>query len=276
MSTQTKLPWASGPAEILRHGIGLLRKDSDANRRLAMLSIDNAVELTIKTYLGLPKRVTGLRLSRAAYQEIFESFPKLLDALEQNAADKIGGIDLGEIEWYHRLRNELYHQGNGLTVERAKVEVYADLAKLLFKNLFGLELEVPDVTTSDVLGQFLAKWALLERAATQCANKRKGVPESLSKPVLSPLTTIRELTHSGILNPQDSKELDELRQIRNQVVHGMADYKEALTDDHLRRLTQIYDKVKQTLGQHDLATHGVPDSAPQLTVAPASVIPAKH
>ncbi len=52
-------PWASGPGEILGHGIGFLREDTDTNRRLAMIAIDNAVELTIKTYVGLPKRITG-------------------------------------------------------------------------------------------------------------------------------------------------------------------------------------------------------------------------
>jgi hypothetical protein len=112
--TRRNQPWASGPAEILQHGINLLKTDTDANRRLAMLSIDNAVELMVKTYLGLPKRVTGLRISRADLAEINESFPRLLDALEQHASDKLDGIDLGEIDWYHRLRNELYHQGNGL------------------------------------------------------------------------------------------------------------------------------------------------------------------
>ncbi len=46
-------PWAAGPREILQHGLSLLHKDSDANRRLALLSIDNAVELTAKTF-GVP------------------------------------------------------------------------------------------------------------------------------------------------------------------------------------------------------------------------------
>src|SRR5438046_3555188 len=107
-------PWSSGPAEILEHGISQLEIDSDKSRRLAMISIDNAVELMIKTYLGLPRRITDLEISRKTYDEFAQSFPKLLDALETYAADKINGIDLGEIEWYHRLRNELYHQGNGL------------------------------------------------------------------------------------------------------------------------------------------------------------------
>jgi hypothetical protein len=131
-------PWTSGPGEILQHGLTLLRTDSDVNRRLAMIAIDNAVELTIKTYLGLPKRITKLQIPRKDFNEIAGSFPALLDALERYASDKIRGIDLGEIEWYHRLRNELYHQGNGLTVERQKVEVYAELASVLFKNLLIL------------------------------------------------------------------------------------------------------------------------------------------
>jgi len=92
-------PWASGPGEILRHGLDLLKKDTDTNRRLAMISIDNAVELTVKTFLGLPKRVTALSISRKEFQEISESFPAMLDALEKYAPDKLTGIDLGEIEW---------------------------------------------------------------------------------------------------------------------------------------------------------------------------------
>jgi hypothetical protein len=40
-------PWASGPGEILRHAKALLRTDSDINRRLAMISFDNAVELML-------------------------------------------------------------------------------------------------------------------------------------------------------------------------------------------------------------------------------------
>src|SRR5260370_4006242 len=104
MSTSAS-PWASGPGEILRHGLSLLKKDNDTNRRLAMIAIDNAVELMIKTFLGLPKRITGLTLSRKDFQEISESFPALLDALEKHATDKLTGINLVEIVRYHRLRN---------------------------------------------------------------------------------------------------------------------------------------------------------------------------
>ena len=163
MDGDARLPWATGPGEILRHGLELLKKDTDTNRRLAMILIDNAVELMIKTYLGLPRRVTGLAISRGEYQRFSESFPKLLDALEEYADDKLNGIDLGEIEWYHRIRNQLYHQGNGLTVERGKVEVYAELANVLFSNLFGSRLVEPEEDVNALLGDFMLAWIDFER-----------------------------------------------------------------------------------------------------------------
>src|ERR1700693_1575609 len=135
-----------------------------------MIAIDNAVELTIKTYLGLPQRITGLHIPRKEYQEISENFPALLDVLEQHANDKLGGINLGEIEWYHRLRNQLYHQGNGLTVERDKVEVYAELANVLFKNLFDSELVVSSAGSQRLLGEFMEAWAKLEAGLLSMAH----------------------------------------------------------------------------------------------------------
>ena len=114
-------PWASGPKEILKHGLILLREDTDTNRRLAMLSIDNAVELIAKTFLSLPRRVTGFRIGRDKRSEITESFPGPLDALERYAPERMQDVNLAWIEWFHGMRNDLYHYGNGLTVEREKV-----------------------------------------------------------------------------------------------------------------------------------------------------------
>src|SRR5437016_5331425 len=106
---------------------------------MAMICIDNAVELVMKTYLGLPKRITKISgLTRQKYAEILESFPNLLDGLEAYAPEKVVGFELGDIEWYHRLRNQLYHEGNGVTVEKQKVEGYAAIAKIMCMNLFGI------------------------------------------------------------------------------------------------------------------------------------------
>jgi len=236
-------PWASGPGEILQHGLSLLHKDSDVNRRLAMISIDNAVELMVKTFLGLPKRVTGLQIGRDKFREISESFPKLLDALEEHASDKMEGVDLGIIEWYHRLRNELYHQGNGLTVERDKVEVYAELAKILFKNLFGFDLAVKENHAMEVLGTFMLAWTRIERAVAEIMEVR-GIAFSSGRPMI-PLQAMRTLRDKGIISERLVQDLDELRRLRNEVAHGMADHKTALTREVVERVSKAVEELER-------------------------------
>jgi len=208
-----KRPWVSGPEELLQHGLKLLTEDSDLNRRLALIAIDNAVELTIKTYLSLPRRVTGVGLSRKGFEAIGDSFPELLDALETHAGDRIDGLDLADIEWYHRLRNQLYHQGSGLTVERVKVEVYATIAQLLFKNLFGVELETPHTPDTDRIGLFLVAWVEIERLLQQAAwdgrSSRLSFPLGPSAKLPAPLANDRAALD----------EINTLRHLRHSVVH---------------------------------------------------------
>lgn len=237
--TETKsAPWTSGPGEILQHGLTLLRNDSDTNRRLAMIAIDNAVELTIKTYLGLPKRVTGLHISRKELSEIAESFPGLLDALEKHASEKLTGINLGEIEWYHRLRNELYHQGNGLTVERDKVEVYAQLANVLFKNLFGTEMVHSPAGSQQLLGEFMELWAQLEAGLMSMAHDH-SLTGAQGRGTRWAADFLRA---SSMLSPEDKKEFDELRQLRNNIVHAVVDHRAVLNRDIINRLRALLER----------------------------------
>ena len=240
----TQHPWASGPGEILKHALELLKNDTDSNRRLAMISIDNSVELTIKTFLGLPKRITGLKISRSEYQNFSESYPKLLDALEKYASDKLEGIDLGEIEWYHRLRNQLYHQGNGLTVERDKVEIYAELANILFANLFGFRLTEPKEDETALLGQFMEAWVNFEKALAEAVAL---VKEDTSSRQLSsfPMRMITILENEGVISKFEMKEFNEIRQIRNEAVHGVVNYKESINPEIINRLDAITKELQK-------------------------------
>lgn len=235
MEKGSRLPWASGPGEILKHGLSLLKRDSDTNRRLAMISVDNSVELMIKTFLGLPTRITGLSIPRREYREMGESFPSLLDGLEKYAPDKLDGIDLGTIEWYHHLRNELYHQGNGLTVERDKVEIYSELANLLFKNLFGEELVQKTVLESELLGEFMAAWVSLEAGIRSWVERNSLTgrgPASL-------LRNIALLYSAALTDKKTVGELNELRKIRNEIVHGQSDYRQLLTRELVDRTKEL-------------------------------------
>lgn len=66
----SKKPWIDGPRELLQHGLDHLKLDTDFDRRMAIICIDNAVEVMIKTYFGLPKRATGLKLTRNQVEQL--------------------------------------------------------------------------------------------------------------------------------------------------------------------------------------------------------------
>ncbi len=230
-------PWASGPGEILRHGLSLLKDDSDTNRRLAMICIDNSVELMIKTFLGLPERISGIKVPRKKYAELSESFPKLLDGLEEFASEKIEGIDLGEIEWYHRLRNELYHQGNGLTVERNNVQVYSEIANVLFDNLFGFKLVPKSEDENAILGQFMQAWINFEKIVTALA----FVIDEKSR---RPMDAINFLKGSNKIKPEELERLNEIRKIRNEVVHGKVNYQDVIKQTDINFLKKLTDYIE--------------------------------
>ena len=233
------LPWSKGPKEILKHGLELISKNGESQRRIAMILIDNSVELMLKTFLGLPKRISGIKLTKKEFDEISGSFPNLLDALEKYAPEKIKGINLGEIEWYHKLRNQLYHQGNGLTVESKNAEVYAELANLLFKNLFGEKLIIQN-NTNEMLGKFLSEWVKLEAGLFDVADKNFIFGNPRGKSVIGVLEFLR---NASLMDSQTFKDINEIRKLRNDIVHGKIEFRNVIDRkliDKLKFLSSIY------------------------------------
>ncbi len=222
-------PWTDGPRELLQHAADHLGLGEDFDRRIAMVSIDNAVELTIKTHLGLPKRARGTNgPGRQELEAASESFPALLDMLDRYAADKLTGVDLGDIEWYHRLRNQLYHSGNGVTVERARVEAYFQVALALFENLFG---DVPHVNEKTVIhtktGEFLQLWTRFDRSL---------------RTLLPPKDDFTYYWKQEFLEGVSSEAAtlwDSLRAFRNNLVHGTETPRAADIDRQIRNLRQL-------------------------------------
>lgn len=232
MATSAEQPWASGPTEIFEHAVELLQRDSDISRRIALILIDNAVEQTMKTYLDLPRRVTGISIPRKRREEI-ESFPMLLDAFEEFASDKLEGVDLGMIEWYHGIRNKLYHQGHGLTVETSKVEIYAQLANTLLSNVFGESVVAGLGPASQTLGEFMDLWIQLENVLMILASKHgsetyRGVTQAL-----------QWLIDADVLVETDVSAITRLRRIRNDVVHAQVDYRETVTAELIAEIKQL-------------------------------------
>jgi hypothetical protein len=188
----------------------LIDESDESRRRIGMILVDNAVELAAKVYVGLPKRANGLALSSRAVEEASGSFGRVLDFLEEVAPEALEGINLSDLEWYHRLRNQLYHEGNGLTVEHAKARAFAALAHSLHVRLFGPPPDEPGWDRGDSIGDFVTRWA------------------QLNDPSQGAIAV-------GEMSVVERATFESLRAIRNRVVHGEA----TPTDDDFTRLSQL-------------------------------------
>jgi len=52
--------WILGPKELIEHAVALLDSAEEPDLRIAMICIDNAVELMIKSYIALNRRTLGI------------------------------------------------------------------------------------------------------------------------------------------------------------------------------------------------------------------------
>lgn len=213
-------PWVSGPKELLKHAVQHMAVGSAFDYRIALISIDNAVELSIKTYLGLPARARGVPGPSRKELAAGSGFGDLMDLMETYFSNKLNGIELGDIEWYHRLRNALYHEGNGVTVDPAKVDAYLQVARILLKNLFDAEISERGPTAPhSELGEFVLHWASLESNARILAEMHLKKPKAM----YDPLTRIVDgLVSKGVLTGDFRSRLDPVARFRNQVMHGLS------------------------------------------------------
>lgn len=134
-------PWQSGPVEIISYGLEHLRSHDESHRRIGFLLIDLGVETLLKTFLSLPENVTHASTSYFERKKAVNgNFHELIAGLIAAAPDRLGAYDRDHIEFYHGLRNQLYHQGNGITVSSEHATGYAELAVGLLERLLDVKL----------------------------------------------------------------------------------------------------------------------------------------
>lgn len=205
--------WASGSLELLRHADSHIELDTAFDSRIAFISVDNSVETSIRTFLSLPEKMSGVKFQRKEVEETGNSFPKMVDLLFSKARPKLAGLDDGDIEHYHRIRNQLYHNGTGLGVDRRYLHAYRQIAAVLLNNLFGVKADPKgaEVTLENLILLFNKVEKLVRRALED-----SGVDTGH--------TFKWEMAkHKGVLDMEDVNQLTELRMIRNAQVHSTAE-----------------------------------------------------
>lgn len=179
--------WASGAAELLWHARSHLDFDSEFDHRIAFVSIDNAVELTLRTYLGMPSRFfdsAGLSLPLAEGKRPPQQFGQLLDLVEKHAGEKLAGVDFDKILFFHRVRNRLYHDGIGTPPSRTFTSEYFEIALGLLRSLLGYELPETSPTFERLQGDVLSTISA-EFEAEMVARRRRSISAGLKRVVAS-------------------------------------------------------------------------------------------
>lgn len=235
--------WASGCIELLQHANTHIDLENAFDKRIAFISIDNAVEVMVKTYLSLPKHFFGSdRPSRKELDDCSNSFTNYLILLTKYAGNKLVGIEMGDIEHYHRIRNTLYHDGTGLAVDQQYLNAYFALAKLLLKRLFDINTD----NTADEfsLGKLIANWNLIEEYLTEILDP--GL-------IYTGLYDWDDAVLSGIISQELVDEIMHLKALRNLAVHSKKidnshlDLTYQKSVDILERIKTQVEKSRKTL-----------------------------
>lgn len=134
-------PWANGPFELLVHTEGHLNKGEDFDRRIALISFDNAIEVAITTYLTLnPIQRSGRTYPKADVERWLNNYHTKLDFFNHELATRglTWVVEKSHIIWAHDHRNEQYHGGQKGTPEKNVLKIIKEAAVWVFSILFDV------------------------------------------------------------------------------------------------------------------------------------------
>jgi len=106
--------WAEGPFELILHAELHLQGRNDFDRRIALISFDNSIEVSVTTYLSLdPVQRQNRRYQRIDVDKWLANYHSKLDFFFHEITERtvVVSFDKGEVIWCHKARNDQYHSG---------------------------------------------------------------------------------------------------------------------------------------------------------------------
>lgn len=134
-------PWAVGPFEMLYHAETHFLKGEDFDRRIALISFDNAIEVAITTYLALHPIQRGQRQYQRNDIETWQrNYHTKLDFFYQEVGTRNLPelVEKADIIFYHQNRNDQYHNGGAGVPELHKLEGIRQASIWIFSTLFDV------------------------------------------------------------------------------------------------------------------------------------------
>jgi hypothetical protein len=256
-------PWMRGPFELIRHADGHLKDNGDTDRRIALIGFDNAIEVSIDVFIRLhPRLRAGVEIKRDEVEQAQRNYHTKIEFLDKHVqARQIPlSIPVDEIVWFHQLRNELYHSGNGMVPEAHVISGARAAALAVFQALFGLDIgrllgtpntgpehivQRPAIQTQNPEMEFLGWFIELEQAI------RQALPQGDARPMAT-----RQMWQALLKQRPDLSDLtpdmEALTRHRNAVVHGhpVSNNDRDELNNQMESVLRVLDRMQTKVGQN--------------------------
>jgi hypothetical protein len=137
----TLKPWADGPFELILHAELHLRDGEDFDRRIALISFDNAIEVAITTYLTLhPSLRQNKPYKNEDVEKWLRNYHTKMDFFFQEATDRGCRVSFEKelLIWCHDVRNDQYHGGRPNVPRERELKAIRSAALEIFSILFDV------------------------------------------------------------------------------------------------------------------------------------------
>ena len=141
----TPEPWVYGPLELIKHAEEHQQANGDFDRRMALIGYDNAIEVSISTYLQLhPSQRGGAEYTKEHVKQWLTNYHSLLDFFFgefMETSSQTPPIARQAFLHYHNLRNNLYHEGRNFVPPERDIQGARAAALYIFSTLFNVNGE---------------------------------------------------------------------------------------------------------------------------------------
>ena len=203
--TRELKPWVVRPFELIFHAEVHNRSGTDYDRRLAIISFDNSIEVSITTYLKLhPKQRNKKEYKKKDVAKWLDNYHTKLDFFfeeikNQGLPEHKSQVD---IIWYHGQRNDHYHGDGAGVPSKTTLDEIRQAAIWVFSVLF----DISDANVEVILDSKISEGEIV----------MKSIPDSFAVPEEEKLRQelIPALTVATVIGNWDEKNENDKEIIR--------------------------------------------------------------
>ena len=153
-SIETEFPWQETPTKLIMYAIEMAEKGGEFQSHIAYLLLDVGVETLLKTFLSIDSSISEATTKHEERNKIVksESFYKITEGVKTAVGDRLDPEFVGQVMYFHNIRNKMYHQGDGVTITQKNLAEYTIFAEELLEELLGVSLK-PKPVPIDELSQ---------------------------------------------------------------------------------------------------------------------------